>query len=567
MIDEKNELAESLLEGLRQDAENPNAEDERFMDRASDLDDEDMLLPPQDEDKPEKPQLPPTRLKSLNGYQVKSEGESYFAECERDELGRCLPKGSVERPKKEDPAVEKAVEKYGPVLAEMKQNGYTMRIHDLHIQDNKPARITDSARNFEGAGQITIESPEGEIVEGAKWMDWAEEHYPKNYVDLPKNVRAAMELEEQKKYGYEHTFKFQKQRAAEKPPDMEAIFARIANTKLPPTKLKSLLGYATKDAKKENCRWVTLEDSGTHICIGSGGRVDKGPKNLEDKPLGNKKPQTPKAKSGKPKGKPSEETNKKLKDAGVTSIAEQEDVWKTEAKNTLENFKKFVESLEKDATEAESKGDQEKAKKKRKVAVEFIENLDRLQKKIDNPPVSVNEGEMLRNVWAEEASPEQIKALKRYADTENYFVVMNKSLRTGKPAKGEDKTAIDEMSELFKKIGSLPEPVKVYRGMGLSSKLQKELIPQFKKALLSGKPLTMKGFTSTSFDPDVAESLGEGLGTGSNNYLFEITAKKGIYVDGVVPGKDREWEMILDHESKFRVSKIEGNKIYMEQVL
>lgn len=103
----------------------------------------------------------------------------------------------------------------GPVLAEGMQEGYTLRIHGRRTRlgnpwPSKPARITDSTRSFEGAGVKSYQAPSGEVVLGGKWMDWAEKHYPKSYVKLPAHLRAELEVEEQKKYGYKKNFQFHK---------------------------------------------------------------------------------------------------------------------------------------------------------------------------------------------------------------------------------------------------------------------------------------------------------------------------------------------------------------------
>lgn len=103
--------------------------------------------------------------------------------------------------------VDRAIQTYGPVLASSTQEGYTLRIHDSHPgSTGSPAHISDSNRSFEGAGKQTVQHPNGELVCTAGWMDWAEEHYPSNYMELPKEQRAQLEVEEQKKYGYKRAF-------------------------------------------------------------------------------------------------------------------------------------------------------------------------------------------------------------------------------------------------------------------------------------------------------------------------------------------------------------------------
>lgn len=109
--------------------------------------------------------------------------------------------------------VQSAVTKLGKVIAEGTQDGYVMRIHEkqlAYVTVGRGDHIDDELKDFEGKGTMTVQSPTGEMVKAGKWMDWVERHWPKDTVYKPKEYRAAMEVEEQKKYGYAHTFKFHK---------------------------------------------------------------------------------------------------------------------------------------------------------------------------------------------------------------------------------------------------------------------------------------------------------------------------------------------------------------------
>lgn len=85
-------------------------------------------------------------------------------------------------------ALAESIAKHGPVLAEATQDGHIFRIH--------------------AGGQETIQAPDGRILSAGKWQDSPESHYPENYDDLPIRQRAALEVEEQKKYGYKHDYEF-----------------------------------------------------------------------------------------------------------------------------------------------------------------------------------------------------------------------------------------------------------------------------------------------------------------------------------------------------------------------
>lgn len=102
---------------------------------------------------------------------------------------------------------------HGPILAKGKQNGYTLRLHDNNPEIDDPKHIDEENKDRpgqpKGQGTYTVEGKKGVVV-AHQWADWAEEHYPKNYKSLPKPARAALEIEEQKKYGYKEKFESHK---------------------------------------------------------------------------------------------------------------------------------------------------------------------------------------------------------------------------------------------------------------------------------------------------------------------------------------------------------------------
>jgi hypothetical protein len=86
---------------------------------------------------------------------------------------------------------------FGKILAQDTQDGYTLRIH------------MGANGGMGRVGTETIESPSGHIVQGGYWMDWPEKSWKitdKKYYALPIEKRAAMEVEEQKRWNYRRNF-------------------------------------------------------------------------------------------------------------------------------------------------------------------------------------------------------------------------------------------------------------------------------------------------------------------------------------------------------------------------
>lgn len=82
-----------------------------------------------------------------------------------------------------------------------------------------------------------------------------------------------------------------------KPPKVKNALLGTKSLDLREVSQKHLVDYFIKS--NENCHWVTLKESGTHICIDGAGKVDKGPKTLAGKPL--KKVSAPKVAKVDPK--------------------------------------------------------------------------------------------------------------------------------------------------------------------------------------------------------------------------------------------------------------------------
>jgi len=167
----------------------------------------------------------------------------------------CSPKGGSS-------PVTKAIREYGPVLAESRQGGYTLRVHDENPKsEGQPAHISDEEKPFSGAGRMTIESPDGELVIAGKWMDWAEVHYPSDYTKLPKKDRAALEAQEQLKYDLQKNFHFHKERGGLVANTYDPVRYRVS-------KFVKEFTARVKSTVKDKPWWVGFINSGYQTGVG-----------------------------------------------------------------------------------------------------------------------------------------------------------------------------------------------------------------------------------------------------------------------------------------------------------
>lgn len=87
----------------------------------------------------------------------------------------------------------------GPLLAQTEQDGYVLRIYKNPIYSDRK-------------GIMTITAPDGRAVRAGFWMDFPEDHWPlkirRNYKSMPENERAALEANEQLRYGLPANFEY-----------------------------------------------------------------------------------------------------------------------------------------------------------------------------------------------------------------------------------------------------------------------------------------------------------------------------------------------------------------------
>lgn len=161
--------------------------------------------------------------------------------------------------------------------------------------------------------------------------------------------------------------------------------------------------------------------------------------------------------------------------------------------------------------------------------------------------------------WDDLSEPQQ-QALTTY-QTSGYKA-MNGYARTGNPmehlwnegigSKEELQKHVDTLDNLVKTVPPLAQDTTLYRGV--SGKLSSEL-----RSLQPGDSFTDKGFSSTSYDQDVAKQFGIwGL-------VVVINAPKGtkaLDIDKLFD-EPSESEVLLPRNTKFTVDSVKGNEVFV----
>jgi hypothetical protein len=159
-------------------------------------------------------------------------------------------------------------------------------------------------------------------------------------------------------------------------------------------------------------------------------------------------------------------------------------------------------------------------------------------------------------------STAQQKAVADYTD--KGYRAVNDMLRGADDPTPRAQKLHAQLQTLFAAAAPSEKPVTVYRGLSLHSQQVVRLLKQLKGAHESGEAVHFAGYSSTSFDPAIAFTYGEGgkrkAGGSGNDVVFEIAARKGVNL-GVLASDDpsgqlSEQELLLDHDSAFRVAGI-----------
>jgi hypothetical protein len=184
-------------------------------------------------------------------------------------------------------------------------------------------------------------------------------------------------------------------------------------------------------------------------------------------------------------------------------------------------------------------------------------------------------GEMIDTVA--HLTPEQKKAVVAYKG--RTYIAINESLRGGEPLEGVVADIADNLKEAMAAAPVLKEPTLVYRALDLDPKTRAGMVKQFHEAAAYGDTVRLDSYQSCSLD--VSTALGFSSSTGNKGIVFEIAARKGLYLEAAKPGKRYlgENEFLLPHADSYRVLavkhqpyQIDGEKrnrlvVQLEQVI
>ena len=138
-------------------------------------------------------------------------------------------------------------------------------------------------------------------------------------------------------------------------------------------------------------------------------------------------------------------------------------------------------------------------------------------------------------------------ALKNF--TGSVYSQVNKQIREGPPDGPPAGQLIANLKEALAQTKPLDKPVTTYRGIGLSEEDAHKLFEQMTATKESGGLVEMPGFSSTSFDLDIATEFAKWKG--DKQVVFEIAAKHGISAEGFSKNND-ESEFLLPSGAKFK---------------
>lgn len=162
-----------------------------------------------------------------------------------------------------------------------------------------------------------------------------------------------------------------------------------------------------------------------------------------------------------------------------------------------------------------------------------------------------------------ELPPDQFEAMGDY--TSGAYTEINQSLREGRAAT-KAAAAIPHIVAAIDSAPTLTEPVTVYRGLRMTADQAGKFLARVSQAKEAGELIEEPAFMSTSINPAVATGFASG-GSGSESpVVFQISARKGLYL-GESVGGTKEMELVLQRGSKFRVVGVEGRTVHLEQVL
>jgi len=152
-------------------------------------------------------------------------------------------------------------------------------------------------------------------------------------------------------------------------------------------------------------------------------------------------------------------------------------------------------------------------------------------------------------------SDDSKEALKWWTSADTQFSKINRALWSDKPMPAKLQSLHNRIVKGIEEARPVAEGTVAYRGITLkSTRARDELVKQFEKSAASGEPVTMKGFTATSLDPELSRSLY--AGERWKAVMFEIRPKNGVYLSPIstVPS---EQELLMKPGAKFRVAGVQ----------
>jgi len=149
-------------------------------------------------------------------------------------------------------------------------------------------------------------------------------------------------------------------------------------------------------------------------------------------------------------------------------------------------------------------------------------------------------------------------ALERYSEEEVFRDLNSALYKGGQPSDPDIRRIHENLQKAFAKSPPMDKPVNVYRGIDMKSMKSADkatFLRKLEKAANGGGEIQLPGYQSTTTDEKLARS---DFGFGKQNQLsMTIAARHGLDVKpyAVVP---EEWELLLNHNSKFRVKSFKN---------
>ena len=144
-------------------------------------------------------------------------------------------------------------------------------------------------------------------------------------------------------------------------------------------------------------------------------------------------------------------------------------------------------------------------------------------------------------------SPDEAGAARVYSG--GGYEVLNGHLREGGTVPPEIAAHHAALQSAMSKVGTLPEPVTVHRGMRLKPEQAAAFVARLKAESVGGKTVQLPGYTSTSTSPGAEKSFGSAV-------HVQIEARRGL---DMMPHSKRpaEHELLLGHNERYEVAGID----------